>query len=59
MPNTLSDKVCFITGGGSGNGKAAIKALLEEGAKIFSLEFSAENIEAARREIPDDRLVWR
>lgn len=47
----LDNKTCFITGAGSGNGKAIAKALLEEGANVFSLEFSQVYIDEAIAEL--------
>lgn len=54
----LQDKVIFITGAGSGIGKATAKRLMELDAKVFSLENSASNIAATRAEIDDERLVF-
>ncbi len=54
----LQDKTIFITGAGSGIGKATAKRLLELGAKVFSLEYSAANITATREELNNDRLAF-
>ncbi|MDY0167581.1 MAG: SDR family oxidoreductase [Thermoguttaceae bacterium] len=54
----LDNKTVFITGAGSGIGKATAKKLLELGAKVFSLEYSASNIDAAREEFGEERLAF-
>ena len=54
----LQDKTVFITGAGSGIGKATAKKLLELGANVFSLEYSASNIAATRAEVGDGRLEF-
>ncbi len=54
----LQNKTVFITGAGSGIGKATAKKLLELGAKVFSLEYSASNIAAAREELDNERLAF-
>lgn len=54
----LQDKTVFITGAGSGIGKATAKRLLELGAKVFSLEYSASNIASAREELAAERLEF-
>ncbi len=52
----LKDKTVFISGAGSGIGKATATKLLELGAKVFSLESSTSSIAATREELPDERL---
>lgn len=54
---TLTGKTVFITGGGSGIGKATSKVLLDEGANVFVLEFSEENIAATEKELGCDRFA--
>lgn len=54
--NALTEKVCFVTGGGSGIGKATVEMLLGEGAKVFVLERSAERADALRAEFGDSFL---
>ncbi|MBN2712262.1 MAG: SDR family oxidoreductase [Planctomycetes bacterium] len=52
----LTGKTVFITGGGSGIGKATSKLLLDEGANVFVLEFSQDNIAAVEKELGCDRF---
>jgi NAD(P)-dependent dehydrogenase (short-subunit alcohol dehydrogenase family) len=57
----LQEKTVFLTGAGSGIGKATAKKLLALGAKVFSLECSAANVAAARAELAelgDQRLAF-
>ncbi len=46
----LRDKVCLVTGGANGIGKATTKALLEAGAKVFVLDVAPEKLEALKQE---------
>jgi NAD(P)-dependent dehydrogenase (short-subunit alcohol dehydrogenase family) len=43
----LSDKVCVITGGGSGMGRAAAESFCEQGARVAVLDLNDEQGEAA------------
>lgn len=42
--NDLRDEVIFITGGGSGLGLALVERFLEEGARVATLELSADKV---------------
>ena len=46
--NRLASKVALVTGGASGIGLAVSQTFLSEGATVFIIDYSAENIEAAR-----------
>ncbi len=48
---SLQDKVCIITGGGSGIGQGAAMKMAQEGAKVVVIGRTTEKIEAVRDEI--------
>lgn len=48
---SLKDKVCIITGGGSGIGRAAAIAMSEQGAKVALVGRTASKVEAVKTEI--------
>lgn len=50
MAGRLKDKVCVITGTGSGMGRAAALLFCAEGAKVVGCDINAENAEATLRE---------
>ena len=50
MPGRLKDKVCIITGTGSGMGRAAALLFCAEGAKVVGCDINAENAETTLRE---------
>jgi 3-oxoacyl-[acyl-carrier protein] reductase len=55
----LQGKTVFVTGAGSGMGKAISAAVLEKGGNVVSLEISPENIKSATDELDaGERLVW-
>ncbi|XP_043276659.1 (3R)-3-hydroxyacyl-CoA dehydrogenase isoform X2 [Venturia canescens] len=45
MATTLAGKIAFVTGGGSGIGRAACKALAKEGAKVIVTDQNIKNAE--------------
>src|SRR6202022_690534 len=47
----LRDKVCLITGGGSGIGKASCLLFAREGAKVVVVDLKRETAEETAREI--------
>src|SRR3989304_990655 len=56
-PNTFNHKVAFITGGGTGLGLAMGQELARLGAKIVVGSRKAENLEAAKAQIPGEVLT--
>ncbi len=50
MNNELNDKVCIVTGGASGIGRALCDQLLEHGARVVIVDFNAEALDTAREE---------
>jgi len=52
----LEGKTVFVTGGGSGIGKASTKMFLEEGANVCVLEYSQDNINTTTKELGSERL---
>lgn len=55
----IANKTIFITGGGSGIGKAATKRLLKDGANVFVLEYSQANIDACQKEIEGPNVAYQ
>ena len=50
MAGRLQDKVCIITGTGSGMGRAAALLFCKEGAKVVGCDFNPDNAEATLRD---------
>ena len=55
--NALNAKVCFVTGAGSGIGRAAIVKLLAAGAKVFAMSRTAARLDSLKQEAGSDDLV--
>jgi NAD(P)-dependent dehydrogenase (short-subunit alcohol dehydrogenase family) len=51
MTGRLKDKVCIITGTGSGMGRAAALLFCKEGAKVFGSDINADNAQATLRDV--------
>ena len=50
MAGRLQDKVCIITGTGSGMGRAAALLFCKEGAKVVGSDINADNAKATVRD---------
>lgn len=57
MIGRLDGKVAFITGAGSGLGRAAAKLFASEGAKVILADVNLEAVETAAREIGGDTVA--
>ncbi|MGD7003860.1 SDR family NAD(P)-dependent oxidoreductase [Corynebacterium halotolerans] len=42
---SLSSKIAVVTGAGSGMGLATVRAFLEEGATVYALDISPDNLD--------------
>jgi NAD(P)-dependent dehydrogenase (short-subunit alcohol dehydrogenase family) len=54
MGDRLSGKVCIVTGGGSGIGRATAIRFVEEGARVTCIDINAEAVNATAKEIGED-----
>jgi NAD(P)-dependent dehydrogenase (short-subunit alcohol dehydrogenase family) len=54
--NSVTGKVCFVTGAGSGIGRAAIVKLLAAGAKVFAFSRTAEKLDSLKPLASPDQL---
>ncbi len=52
----IKDKICFITGAGSGIGRAATLKLLEAGAKVFGMSRTQAKLDSLRKDAHSDQL---
>lgn len=50
----MSGKVCIVTGGGSGIGRATAIRFAEEGARVTCIDINAEAVSATAKEIGED-----
>jgi NADP-dependent 3-hydroxy acid dehydrogenase YdfG len=54
--SAIQDKVCFVTGAGSGIGRAAALKLLAAGAKVFAMSRTQARIDSLRQQASSDAL---
>jgi NADP-dependent 3-hydroxy acid dehydrogenase YdfG len=54
---SIKDKVCFITGAGSGIGRAATLQLLASGAKVFAMSRTQERLDSLTQDAASDQLT--
>ena len=47
---TYKDKICLVTGAGSGIGKELVQQLLTEGAKVYALDISTDRLDQLQGE---------
>lgn len=52
----LKDKVCVVTGGGSGIGRAAVLKLLDRGASVFAMGRARDKLDRLATDAGTDRL---
>lgn len=57
MAGRFEGKTALVTGGSRGIGKAIVKALINEGAKVYALGKSRENLEKLQSDIPTVYIV--
>ena len=53
----INNKVCFITGAGSGIGRAATLKLLAAGARVFAMSRTQTRLDSLKQEAASDKLV--
>jgi NAD(P)-dependent dehydrogenase (short-subunit alcohol dehydrogenase family) len=58
MPGRLSDKVCIVTGAGSGIGKASAIRFAEEGGRVSCVDVDGDASAATAAEIGDDSVSF-
>ena len=54
---SLSDKVIWVTGGGTGLGKSMVKSFINLGARVAISGRRLEKLEEAQKEISTDRIL--
>ncbi len=54
--SNLKDKICFVTGAGSGIGRATVKKLLQSGAKVFAMSRTQTRLDSLQQEAASDQL---
>lgn len=54
----LEGKIVYITGGGSGIGKAIVDRFIAEGAKVSILDRSQDHLEQLNRQYPSDVVTY-
>lgn len=59
MKNRFEGKVAIVTGGASGIGKATVKILVEEGAKVTVADMDDKGLEAIKAEYADAVLTLK
>lgn len=59
MKNRFEGKVAIVTGGASGIGKATVKILVEEGAKVTVADMNQEALDAVKKEYADAVLTLK
>ena len=55
---SIAKKTVFISGAGSGIGRATAKVLTAAGANVFSIDLSEENLEAVKQEVSADHFEY-
>jgi len=53
----LDKQIALVTGGASGIGYAITETFLREGAKVFIVDFSSQNIERAQRQLKESGIA--
>jgi 3-oxoacyl-[acyl-carrier protein] reductase len=57
MTGALANRRCLVTGAARGIGKAAVRLLLQRGARVEAIDCDGKELQIARAEIANDRLT--
>ena len=55
--SNIQDKVCFITGAGSGIGRTTALKLADAGASVFAMDRNEENLELLKKDAGSEKLA--
>ncbi len=52
----LKDKIAIVTGGAKGIGRKIVELFLQQGAKVYAVDYDSDSLEAFKAEVGNDRL---